>query len=635
MQEKLVSRAKELLSDGTVVRVLGWRKGDTDFSAEPAFFETAESLSEFTYDGFCGANLSKYMIKASKEEGKTLVFLKPCDTYSFNQLIKEHRVDREKTYIVGIGCDGKLDIEKIREAGCKGITAVTEDGDTIKVATVYGDKELAREDVILERCKACKGGKHVAYDELAENCDEEKPAKEGRFELVEKLEAMAPEERFAFWQNELSRCIRCNACRNVCPACSCIKCVFDNDRYDTAQKANTTTFEEQMFHIIRAFHVAGRCTDCGECSRVCPQHIPLHLLNRKFIKDIDEFYGEYQAGADTDSRAPLTNFTQEDVEPSILPVQNNGITNFGFWTEDADVDLDTLKTVKSPKDAFFPQSEILYSCYQKANKTSIEPAALKDAPFAIFGVRPCDVRAFDVLDRVFLSEPADVYYAARREHGIVVSLACHEPEDSCFCKTFGIDAAEPAADVAMWQVADGYAWEAKTEKGQKLTELVKAYLTEQDLTKEVEAEKEAIRTLIDKMPNSNLSLEGWGVGKTKERFDDPKWKELSDACLGCGTCTFSCPTCQCYDIKDFNTGNGVQRYRCWDSCMYSDFTMMAAGNNRTTQLQRFRQRFMHKLVYFPDNNDGMYSCVGCGRCVEKCPQSLNIVKVIKRMGGTK
>lgn len=122
MQEKLVSRAKELLSDGTVVRVLGWRKGDTDFSAEPAFFETAESLSEFTYDGFCGANLSKYMIKASKEEGKTLVFLKPCDTYSFNQLIKEHRVDREKTYIVGIGCDGKLDIEKIREAGSKGIT---------------------------------------------------------------------------------------------------------------------------------------------------------------------------------------------------------------------------------------------------------------------------------------------------------------------------------------------------------------------------------------------------------------------------------------------------------------------------------------------------------------------------------
>ena len=158
----------------------------------------------------------------------------------------------------------------------------------------------------------------MVYDELASNADEEKPARDGRFSVVEKIEAMDPKERFAFWQNELSRCIRCNACRNVCPACSCIKCVFDNDRYDTAQKANSDTFEEQMFHIIRAFHVAGRCTDCGECSRVCPEHIPLHLLNRKFIKDINEFYGEYQAGEDADSPAPLTSFTTEDVEPSIV-----------------------------------------------------------------------------------------------------------------------------------------------------------------------------------------------------------------------------------------------------------------------------------------------------------------------------
>ena len=151
----------------------------------------------------------------------------------------------------------------------------------------------------------------------------------------------------------------------------------------------------------------------------------------------------------------------------------------------------------------------------------------------------------------------------------------------------------------------------------------------------VTAEQEAIREIIEKLPYSHLSLEGWDGNATKERFDDPRWKELSDACLACGTCTFSCPTCQCYDIKDFNTGHGVQRYRCWDSCMYSDFTLMAHGNNRTTQLQRFRQRFMHKLVYYPANNDGMYSCVGCGRCVEKCPQGLNIVKVIKRMGGSK
>lgn len=318
MQAELIARAKALLADGTVARVLGWRKGDTDFNAEPATFETAESLDEFVYDGFCGANLSKYMIKASKLEGKTLVFLKPCDTYSFNQLIKENRINRENTYIIGIGCNGKLDIEKIKAAGNKGILSVAEEGDALKIHTVYGDSEMDRKDAVLGRCTVCKGGKHVVFDELASNADEEKPAREGRFDEVKKLEAMTAEERFAFWQTELSRCIRCNACRNVCPACSCIKCIFDNNNYDANQKVNNTSFEEQMFHIIRAWHVAGRCTDCGECSRVCPEGIPLHLLNRKFISDINEFYGEFQAGEDTTSRAPLTNFTTDDCEPSIV-----------------------------------------------------------------------------------------------------------------------------------------------------------------------------------------------------------------------------------------------------------------------------------------------------------------------------
>mgnify|MGYP000829881016 FL=1 len=320
-----------------------------------------------------------------------------------------------------------------------------------------------------------------------------------------------------------------------------------------------------------------------------------------------------------------------------LPVQNNGITNFGFWTEDAKVDLDTLKTVKSPKDAFFPQSEILYSCYQKANKTSIEPAALKDAPFAIFGVRPCDVRAFDVLDRVFLSEPADVYYAARREHGTIVALACHEPEESCFCKVFGIDCADPVADVAAWMIEGELYWKPLTEKGEALTKAVAELLNDADEAK-VEEEKTAIRAIVEKLPYSNLSLEGWGQEDYMDRFNSPVWEELYKPCLACGTCTFVCPTCQCYDIKDYDTGHGVQRYRCWDSCMYSDFTMMAHGNNRNSQMQRFRQRFMHKLVYYPVNNNGMFSCVGCGRCVEKCPSSLNIVKVIKafeNQGGEK
>ena len=317
MQE-LISRAKELLDSGAVSRVLGWRKGENIWDVEPAFFANAEELTDFVYNGFCGANLSKYMIEASKLEGKTLVFLKPCDTYSFNQLIKEHRVSREKAYIIGVGCKGKVRIENLDADGILDVIGADYPycAENLTVKTLYGDKEVSYKSAMLERCHVCKGKEHMVYDELlGESVD---TIDADRFAEVAKIEAMSPEEKFAFFQSELSKCIRCNACRNVCPACSCRKCVFDSTKFDSAQKANTTSFEEKMFHIIRAFHVAGRCTDCGECSRVCPQGIPLHLFNRKFIKDINELYGDFQAGADTESRGPLTNFRLDDCEPSIV-----------------------------------------------------------------------------------------------------------------------------------------------------------------------------------------------------------------------------------------------------------------------------------------------------------------------------
>ena len=158
-------------------------------------------------------------------------------------------------------------------------------------------------------------------------------------------------------------------------------------------------------------------------------------------------------------------------------------------------------------------------------------------------------------------------------------------------------------------------------------------LTELKKRTMAEAEKAEIRNRIEKLPLSGLSTEAFGGGKTMDYFNSPLWDELSANCLGCGTCTFVCPTCQCYDIKDYNTGKGVQRFRCWDSCMYSDFTKMAHGNIRNSQKERFRQRFMHKLVYFPENNEGIFGCVGCGRCLAKCPISMNIVKVMKTVGG--
>ncbi len=316
-RDVLIEKATKLLTDGTVSRVLGWKKGDLSYDITPAVFTDPKELQEqFVFNDFCGANFSKYLLKETrKDEGKILIFLKPCDTYSFNQLLTEHRFDREKVYAVGISCDGMIDINKIKLMVGDGILSINTDSDTIVVETLYdGQKQIDKKDVLLERCANCKSKKHVAYDELIGDAGE--VLDNNRFDQVAELEKMTADERFAFWQDQLSRCIRCNACRDACPACTCEKCVFDNPNSGVENKSPANSFEEQMFHIIRAFHVAGRCTDCGECSRVCPQNIPLHLLNRKFIKDINEFYGDYQAGEVVGSRAPLVNYTKEDIEPN-------------------------------------------------------------------------------------------------------------------------------------------------------------------------------------------------------------------------------------------------------------------------------------------------------------------------------
>ena len=312
LSSQLVERAKALLAEGKVQRVVGWRKGIFDEDITPSTFTTAEDLEKnFVFNKYCKANLSKYLVGITKNieikksttrmnntmakqrdpnaqespipQETVLVFLKPNDSYSFTQLLKENRIARDDVYAIGVPCQ-----DSIEEEG--------------KV------------------CGNCKGKKHVSCDELiGVNADEEVSVNTERMEEVAKLEAMSEKERYEFWRGELSRCIRCNACRNICPACTCEKCVFDNNALYTTQKVAVTSFEENLFHIIRAWHVAGRCTDCGECSRVCPQNIPLHLLNRKFIKDINEIYGEYQAGSDMETKPPMLRFDAvNDAEPSIV-----------------------------------------------------------------------------------------------------------------------------------------------------------------------------------------------------------------------------------------------------------------------------------------------------------------------------
>lgn len=314
-----------------------------------------------------------------------------------------------------------------------------------------------------------------------------------------------------------------------------------------------------------------------------------------------------------------------------VPIDTAAGAQFAPWSDGCKLS-DALNTVRSPKDFFFPQTETLMKFRMEGKSIEIIDTRTESEPFVVFGVRACDAQAFDVLDRVFLADPVDTYYQNRRTHGVIVTMACTRPHETCFCGTFGIDPAAPAGDVACWKTADALYLDAKTDKGAALLDSV-ASLTEPADDEAVTAQQTEIRARMQRLPLANLRADAFGAGKTEAFFNDPAWAALSESCLGCGTCTFVCPTCQCYDIKDFNTGHGVQRFRCWDSCMYSEFTKMSAGQPRLTQVERFRQRFMHKLVYFPTNNDGMFSCVGCGRCVAKCPIQMNIVKVMKTLGG--
>ena len=189
-REALVNRAVALLTDGTVDRVLGWGVGEFAYDVTPAVFRSADEVKEkLVWNGFCGANFSKYLIReTAKGEGKVLVFLKPCDTYSLNQLLTEHRLDREKVYVIGVPCHGMMDVNTLKRHA-EGILSVTEEGDTVKVETLYdGVKSFARDELVSERCNTCKSKKHVAYDELLG--DDGEVAESRRFDEVEKLEKM-------------------------------------------------------------------------------------------------------------------------------------------------------------------------------------------------------------------------------------------------------------------------------------------------------------------------------------------------------------------------------------------------------------------------------------------------------------
>jgi ferredoxin len=326
--------------------------------------------------------------------------------------------------------------------------------------------------------------------------------------------------------------------------------------------------------------------------------------------------------------------------PLFLPMDRaDGKTEFGAWAPGAALSR-KLNAARSPKEYFFPQTERIADFRLEGKSLSVSEAPRDDRDFIVFGMRSCDARSLSVLDRVFLADPVDSFYKQRRERGTVISLSCERPGATCFCPLFGIDPGSGEADANAWIIGDWLYLEPKTEKGRAAIALgdtvfeSTAAAGERADAETVEAENRRVAAIAQSLPFARLDLSRFTREKLLSVFNDPAWARLSETCLGCGACTYVCPTCMCYDIRDFDTGHGVRRSRCWDSCMNSEFTKMSAGNPRLTQVERFRQRFMHKLVYYPANNGGLFACVGCGRCLTACPSSNHIAKVIRALSAS-
>ena len=281
----------------------------------------------------------------------------------------------------------------------------------------------------------------------------------------------------------------------------------------------------------------------------------------------------------------------------------------------------------SPKSVFFPQMEVL--CKFKDDELSEAPVPA-DRRVVIFGVRPCDTRAIAGMDKIFgeFGGRTDPYYQARRENSVIVALACAAPCETCFCTSVGGDPAGiEGADILATPLDDAFLLEALNKKGEALLEDC-ASLLRPATGPELEQREAVVAAAREALPAMDLEALR---ERLEQDFDSPLWDEIAEVCLGCGLCTYQCPTCYCFDITDEKKGHEGKRMRTWDSCQYALFTMHASGHNpRTLKTQRMRQRIMHKFLYAYDSVGNVF-CAGCGRCVEHCPVNLDIREALRKL----
>jgi len=291
-----------------------------------------------------------------------------------------------------------------------------------------------------------------------------------------------------------------------------------------------------------------------------------------------------------------------------------------------DIDITTNRMLMAAKEFLLPVDDVLLRYQGKKGQEKLETPGVESRPTLMIGLRLCDVRAISVLDSVYLEGRfRDPYYAARRERLALIATVCDDPRWSCFCTTVGdLEEWAKGADALLTDLGDKVYVSPQTETGEKLAQ--GAFF--KDPTEEEMRKKSEVWTNLLALPKRPFA--GKDMSETLD-WDDPIWEEMARKCLGCGVCSYMCPSCSCFDIQDIVTGSTVERYRCRDTCQFSDFTQMGAGHNpRPEKKMRVRQRVMHKFKYQTEQFQ-LVGCTGCGRCVESCPVNIDLRDVLSRV----
>ncbi len=308
------------------------------------------------------------------------------------------------------------------------------------------------------------------------------------------------------------------------------------------------------------------------------------------------------------------------------PVEEAGEAELREWSGEEPLTLEFKNFLRPPKALFLPQDQTLLE--YRGGKWEEPANAVRET--LLFGVRPCDARALPALDKVFLEgEQSDPYYARLREKTTVVALACARTMASCFCTSVGGGPGQAGgADLLAVDLGSELLLGARTGRGEELLAFAGDLLAEA-APEAVQAAEELVRGAEDQLAPV---MTAESARRLREAYESPLWDTAGRKCLGCGTCSFLCPTCHCFDISDELQDGAGRRVRTWDCCAFPQFTLHASGHNpRPSPKERWRQRIMHKFRYAVENFDLSF-CVGCGRCIRCCPVSMDLRAALKELG---